>query len=444
MVSVKLPDKHPLIAESRFQDDYRVVQRIGDGGYATVFLAETKQEPHTRVAVKKMAKQRPGHTADTLTTRYLNEARYLKENQHKHIVNFITCYNEEDFFYLVTEYLSGDDLFSQINTLERRFREHECRKIITGILLAIKHLHDHNIIHRDIKLENIMLMSPNSEKDTSSVPNSSHSKSEMVKVIDFGFATEVNGMNASGGMGTIYYAAPEIFKREIYGKPIDLWSLGVLTYCLIYGRYPFYSENKTELAQQILSTQYKFHYYNRARELVSEEMKSFLMGLLVVDPLKRMTVEQALKHPWIRPSISIVTATFVIRACKKWKKFYQQKQQLKRLLLLESSLQKSSLTVEETVQSFSGNSTSSVQTMSVDFSEIMEEASISHGSKKVATSVLFPSDTLLEAPIISTESSVRMDVSPELEIEKRYSRRLWYHMKQVFSTFSTFIPISNE
>jgi serine/threonine protein kinase len=143
-------------------------------------------------------------------------------------------------------------------------------------------MHDNNIVHRDLKPENLLLTSEKNDFD--------------IKVVDFGFATEVDGDNLRAHCGTPGYIAPEILKDLPYGKSVDMWSFGVILYILLGGYPPFYDKNQQLLFRKIMKGAYVFHpeYWQE----VSDEGKDLIRKLLVVDVPSRLTVEQALAHPW--------------------------------------------------------------------------------------------------------------------------------------------------
>lgn len=299
-----------------FADNYEIICPIGQGGYSTVYKARSKTNPNQIVAVKRLDKRRKNHTVEEMTERCKHEAKILSEARHPNVVDYITYYDESDYFYIITEYLPGSDIFTQIRKEGKVFTELECRRIIKSLLITVKSLHDKNIIHRDLKLENLFYYP---------ITNEMHqSNDHIIKLIDFGFATHVQGMNITDGVGTLYYAAPEVYKHEPYGKPVDLWSIGVIAYILMYGKYPFYSKQKNQLSKLILSGTFEFPERNKSGEMVSTKFKTFIMKLLLLNPLKRFTVEDALKHNWIN-GLTLRYAATVFVAIYKWKKLKQRR-----------------------------------------------------------------------------------------------------------------------
>jgi serine/threonine protein kinase len=179
------------------------------------------------------------------------------------------------------------------------------------LLNSIKYLHDKNIVHRDLKPENLLMTSK--EDDAS------------VKLADFGFAVIADGFSITNQCGTPGYIAPEILENKAYGKsnisssisftsliiytigkPVDMWSFGVILYILLGGYPPFHDDNQRALFRKIIKGEYQFHpdYWNT----VSEDAKDLIRGLLTVDMKKRLTVDQALAHPWLKTADSELAA----------------------------------------------------------------------------------------------------------------------------------------
>ena len=173
---------------------------------------------------------------------------------------------------------------------EGSFDEVTAARIVRQIISAIKHLHDRGICHRDLKLENIMLESPTS-------------KEPIVKVIDFGLAsyfTENELLQTR--TGTPYYMAPEVIEGN-YDESCDMWSIGVITYCLLAGYPPFNDDSDAKLYRKIQTCDYEF--YDNPWANISKEAKSFITSLITTNRSKRMKPIEALKHPWIVNNIQI-------------------------------------------------------------------------------------------------------------------------------------------
>jgi serine/threonine protein kinase len=219
--------------------------------------------------------------------RLLDSVIKLNSGPHPHILRLIEAYETSTAFFIVTELLDID-LFEA--AAERPFTEEETRHIVVSLCRALEFLHRNRIVHRDLKLENVYL----SSKDDL--------LSSIVKLGDFGLARQLRSKSVKeegenelySPCGTPTYLAPEVAKSEGYSMSADLWSLGVLTYILLYGYPPFASDDVDELLQQIVVADYSL-----PSEGCSEEASNLVRGLLERDPQKRLSSQQVLSHPWI-------------------------------------------------------------------------------------------------------------------------------------------------
>ena len=185
------------------------------------------------------------------------------------------------------------------------YSEKEARDVVYFLLVAIKYCHDRNIAHRDLKPENLLLKSKTNDTE--------------IKLADFGFAAFVEGRNLTTQCGTPDYVAPEILMGLKYGLSVDMWSIGVITFILLGGYPPFYDDNQKMLFKKIKAGVYEFHadYWRN----VSPEAKDLISNLLVVSPLNRLTVDQALAHPWMRVHNDVLSEKPLIENLKEFKRF---------------------------------------------------------------------------------------------------------------------------
>ena len=180
--------------------------------------------------------------------------------------------------------MKGGEVFDKL-VQRKTYSELDARELLLVLLGAVKYCHDRSIVHRDLKCENLLLVTKESDHLGS------------IKVADFGFATRVHGLEKLPQCGTPGYVAPEILKNESYGLACDMWSIGIIAYILLGGYPPFNEKNQKDIFKKIKSGKYEFHadYWGN----VSTEAKDFIAKLLVLDQKKRYTVDQALKHEWI-------------------------------------------------------------------------------------------------------------------------------------------------
>ncbi|KAJ8795052.1 hypothetical protein J1605_018639 [Eschrichtius robustus] len=192
--------------------------------------------------------------------------------------------SEEGFHYLVFDLVTGGELFEDIVAREY-YSEADASHCIHQILESVNHIHQHDIVHRDLKPENLLL--------------ASKCKGAAVKLADFGLAIEVQGEQQAwfGFAGTPGYLSPEVLRKDPYGKPVDIWACGVILYILLVGYPPFWDEDQHKLYQQIKAGAYDFP--SPEWDTVTPEAKNLINQMLTINPAKRITADQALKHPWV-------------------------------------------------------------------------------------------------------------------------------------------------
>ena len=223
-----------------------------------------------------------------LDDRCLDEMRSeiytMKFLDHPGIAKVYEGFERKRHVYLVMEYCSGGDLRARFP-----YTEHQAAVIVKQIVSAVTYLHSKNVVHRDLKLENVVFVD---ESPTSSV-----------KLIDFGLATkylsdEYKMMRER--VGTLYSMAPQVI-QGVYDKACDLWSVGVITYMLLSGgEPPFDGDTRRQMIDSIMRCQYSYSEENTAWKTVSQDAKNFIDALLKMDPKERLTARRALRHPWLR------------------------------------------------------------------------------------------------------------------------------------------------
>jgi mitogen-activated protein kinase-activated protein kinase 2 len=218
---------------------------------------------------------------------------HCRSSDCEHIVKIIDVYenmfNGYKCLLIVMELMKGGELFNRIQErAENAFTEREAAGIVRAICQAIEYLHTHEIAHRDIKPENLLYTSSDSNA--------------ILKLTDFGFAKYTNTTKSlQTPCYTPYYVAPEVLGPEKYDKSCDMWSLGVITYILLCGYPPFYSNHGAPISpgmkKRIRNGQYEFP--NEEWSQVSQDAKDLIKGLLNTDPDKRFTIHQVMKNKWI-------------------------------------------------------------------------------------------------------------------------------------------------
>ncbi|KAI8343773.1 kinase-like domain-containing protein [Choanephora cucurbitarum] len=259
--------------------DYEIVDELGQGAYGLVKLAYLKSDPDKkRVVIKYVIKSRilvDCWTRDRklgLIPAEIHVLHTLRKIPHINCSEMLDYFEDDDNYYVVMDlYGAGMDLFDYIEYREGGMTENEIRSIFRQIISAVSHLHNHRIVHRDIKDENVILDLKGG-----------------VRLIDFGSASYVKeGKQYETFVGTLDYAAPEILKGKTYtGPPQDIWACGTLLYTLIYRENPFY--NIEEIMQREL----------RIPFVLSEESVDLIRKMLDRNVDRRLTVHQVLEHPW--------------------------------------------------------------------------------------------------------------------------------------------------
>ncbi|XP_050446266.1 calcium/calmodulin-dependent protein kinase type II delta chain isoform X3 [Cataglyphis hispanica] len=265
---------------TRFSDNYDLKEELGKGAFSVVRRCVQKSTGHEFAAKIINTKKLSNRDFQKLE----REARICRKLQHPNIVRLHDSIQEENFHYLVFDLVTGGELFEDIVAREF-YSEADASHCIQQILESVHHCHHNGVVHRDLKPENLLL--------------ASKAKGAAVKLADFGLAIEVQGEAQAwyGFAGTPGYLSPEVLKKEPYGKAVDIWACGVILYILLVGYPPFWDEDQHRLYGQIKAGSYD--YPSPEWDTVTPEAKNLINQMLTVNPGKRITASEALKHPWI-------------------------------------------------------------------------------------------------------------------------------------------------
>ena len=256
-------------------EDYLMTKELGKGSYAVVKLAINKYT-REKFAIKIYKKENLLDPKKRNTVK--NEINILKQLDHENIMKLYEVIENPSFTYLVLEYINGISLLEVLKNEKNHFLEEKrAINIFIQVLKGIKFCENKNIFHRDIKLENILLI-----------------KDDIIKIIDFGFAIQCSKNTYQKLLcGSISYMPPEIVNKTKYiAQYSDIWSLGVLLYVMLYGKFPFMGDNEDELFEKINQAELEFD----DEIIVSDKIKNLFKKIFVIEPTQRPSLDEILNY----------------------------------------------------------------------------------------------------------------------------------------------------
>lgn len=269
----------------KVRSKYTFGVKIADGGFAEVIEVFDKKDDDKLYACKIMALPRLGaELTDEEMTRedVFREIKISAELEHPQIANMREFYVGRKKVYLIFDYMEGGRL---LEVVRRKLNEDQARVVFKQLCEAIRYLHSRGVAHRDLKLENILL----AKRDDF----------ESVRIVDFGLAKQTS-RPLETMCGTLNYVAPDVITRtkgQVYEKSVDMWSVGVLLYILLSGTQPF-TGTEEQIFDKIIRAEYTFK--TPMWKHISQAAKELITRLLEIDSDKRLTAEQALRHPWVQ------------------------------------------------------------------------------------------------------------------------------------------------
>ena len=284
-VPVQFRTYKQLLNRGNIFELYTKGELLGSGNMASVYRY-TRKKDGVQLAAKVVAKK-----SLTELSEFTNELEILAAcGGHKHILDLHDIFEDEENFYLLTDLLEGGELFDRICDMGV-YTEAIAKEIIRPILDALRHIHSRQVLHRDVKPENLLLM--NSKADA------------LLKIADFGVAAWLPDLEKTKfpKCGTPEYLAPEMYgpRNCAYGKPVDVWALGCVIFIMLCGWHPFQvPDNMREQKSRIL----KGDLSELQDEDITDDAKDIIRKMLEVDPSRRWTIEQLFEHPWIKDPAS--------------------------------------------------------------------------------------------------------------------------------------------
>jgi serine/threonine protein kinase len=277
---------------STFEEDFAIIKEIGKGSSSTVYLVEdleTRKQHAAKCVNKSLLREKKSSFRNLI-----QEIKVLYELDHPNIVDLYYVYETSDCIYMIMEYFPQGDLYKRI-LQKKYFSEEDCVKFASALLDALDYMHSRHIVHRDLKLENIMMTGENDYG---------------FKIIDFGLSYEGFEMQTER-CGSPGYIAPEMLRKCKYNHRVDIFSAGVIMYIIVTGQHPFNASSASKILSKNMKCKVKDHF------MLKDRAKEFVMNLLQPLPQNRPDAMCFLDHPWIsnlkKLSVCNVIATFSTR-----------------------------------------------------------------------------------------------------------------------------------
>jgi len=281
---IKLKNKDRLCEDVQYQDIRKKYEisgvEIGRGAWAKVFLGKCREKGETYAFKQIMKKKYP----ENLRVNIVREVKNMGRVEHDNIVKLYESFEDDSFLWLVMEYVEGKELFEMIVS-KTQFNEKDAAHVVKQVLSALKYLHECDIVHRDLKPENLLVCKDANGRD-------------IIKVVDFGLSKDIQTGDLATWCGTPTYVAPEVLEKQIYNSAVDMWAVGVITYILLGGQPPFQGATVPALYKKIKSCDFDFP--TAIFGNITAEAHDFICKILKLDPVERLTANDALNHPWIK------------------------------------------------------------------------------------------------------------------------------------------------
>jgi calcium-dependent protein kinase len=270
--------------DTQLESNYKILTKLGKGSFGSVFKVLHLNTGLIR-AMKQIKKDSLHYQDDD--QKFLKEIEILIKCEHPNIIKIFEYYSDNYNYYIITEYISGGELYETIITW-KHFDEEKAFYLMSQILSAINYLHSKGIVHRDIKPENMLVENK---------VNSNNKEMLNIKLIDFGTSNYyIESKKFTLKVGSPYYIAPEVIKKS-YDYKCDIWSCGIILYILLVGFPPFKGDSQKDLLNNIVKGKYSTTTPEWSK--VSLEAKDLVHKMLEIDPKKRLSAEESLNHNWM-------------------------------------------------------------------------------------------------------------------------------------------------
>jgi len=282
MATLKLPDPTEDINQY-----YKITNKVLGQGYFAVVKVGKDLKSGEEVAVK-FVKKSLVEREETLA----NEIDILGSVNHPNVVSLRAIFDTEETLFIVMDLMKGGELYEEI-VKRKSFSEKDAVRIMEQLFSALAYLHQHGIVHRDLKLENLLLVKEGDPDLT-------------IKLADFGLSKLYSGKALQTACGTPFYVAPDILMGDGYGPGVDMWACGVLLYVLLSGRLPFAADTDADLFKLIMVGDLVWK--SPQFDTVSADAKDLISKLINIDSETRYSAKQALEHPWIKTKAGSATS----------------------------------------------------------------------------------------------------------------------------------------
>ena len=274
---------------------YKFKEVIGKGSFGIVRTGYRVKEisPHKIYAIKSIDKTK---ISQNVIDNLEKEIDIISSLDHPNIARFYETFHDQRYFHIVTELCRGKELSKLLKQNGGKIKEKNCRIIIMKIIHAINYCHIHGVVHCDLKPDNIIFETPNeeSENDNDNILNLLD-----LKLIDFGLSSRIKkNEKLNNTVGTSYFIAPEILSGE-YDEKCDMWSIGVILYYILSGKFPFTGNSSSDIFEKIKNNEpiFKKNIFND----ISPNAIDFIKKCLVKNPNERFSASECLLHPWLEP-----------------------------------------------------------------------------------------------------------------------------------------------